>query len=69
MVAKQERKLVKHEIRLDKAAHDPYYVGKIDRRISSMREEELVNLVRKVQSRKTEFQNVELKATAGGFPT
>ena len=33
-----------------------------------MREEELVNLVRKVQSRKTEFQNVELKATAGGFP-
>ena len=33
-----------------------------------MREEELINLVRKVQDRKTEFQNIELKATVGGFP-
>ena len=33
-----------------------------------MREEELVNLVRKVQHRQTEFQNVELKAAVAGFP-
>lgn len=33
-----------------------------------MREEELVDLVRKVQKRRTEFQNVELKATEKGFP-
>lgn len=33
-----------------------------------MREEELVNLVKKVQRRQTEFQNVELKAAAAGFP-
>ena len=33
-----------------------------------MREEELYNLVRKVQKRQTEFQTVELKATAEGFP-
>ena len=33
-----------------------------------MREEELVHLVKKVQRRQTEFQNVELKAAAEGFP-
>ena len=33
-----------------------------------MREEELYNLVRKVQKRQTEFQTIELKAAAGGFP-
>ena len=33
-----------------------------------MREEELVNLVRKIQRRKTEFQTVELKSAAEGFP-
>ena len=33
-----------------------------------MREEELVNLVRKVQRRQAEFQTVELKAAEKGFP-
>lgn len=33
-----------------------------------MREEELADLVRKVQRRRTEFQNVELKAAEKGFP-
>ena len=33
-----------------------------------MREEELYNLVRKVQKRQTEFQTIELKAAARGFP-
>ena len=33
-----------------------------------MLEEELYSLVRKVQKRQTEFQNVEVKAAAGGFP-
>ena len=33
-----------------------------------MREEELVHLVKKIQRRQTEFQNVELKAAAAGFP-
>lgn len=33
-----------------------------------MREEELVGLVRKIQSRQTEFQTVELKATEKEFP-
>lgn len=33
-----------------------------------MREEELAAMVRKVQQRKSEFQNVELKACNGGFP-
>ncbi len=33
-----------------------------------MREEELYDLVRKVQKRQTEFQTVELKAAAEGFP-
>lgn len=33
-----------------------------------MLEEELVALVRKVQERRSEFQNVELKASNGGFP-
>ena len=33
-----------------------------------MREEELIDLVRKVQRRQTEFQTVELKAAAEGFP-
>lgn len=33
-----------------------------------MREEELINLVRKVQKRQTEFQNIELKAAGVDFP-
>ena len=33
-----------------------------------MREEELYNLVRKVQKRQTESQTIELKAAAAGFP-
>lgn len=33
-----------------------------------MREEELINLIRKVQKRKTEFQNIELKASETDFP-
>lgn len=33
-----------------------------------MREEELVNLVRKVQKRQTEFQTIELKAAGVDFP-
>ena len=33
-----------------------------------MREEELINLVRKVQKRQTEFQTIELKAAAVDFP-
>lgn len=33
-----------------------------------MREEELILLIRKIQHRQTEFQNIELKACAQGFP-
>ena len=33
-----------------------------------MREEELQDLIRKVQHRRTEFQNVELKSAENGFP-
>ena len=33
-----------------------------------MREEELINLVETIRRRRTEYQNVELKAAAAGFP-
>ena len=33
-----------------------------------MREEELISIVRKVQKRRTEFQNIELKSAETDFP-